>query len=71
MQHVYRGSKLNLSKVFKKKTSPYPSSLRAEKPLWFEGKMVELTMLAKRCEEKGEVEITARKQRPERENNLS
>lgn len=31
--------------------------------------MVELTMLAKRCEQKVEVEITNRKQRPSRENN--
>lgn len=31
--------------------------------------MVELTVLAKRCEEKVEVEIANRKQGPDRENN--
>lgn len=73
LQHVYRGSKRKLSKV-SKKTQPLCRLIAAEwigteKPLWCDQKMVELTMLAKRWEQKVEVEITNRKQRRCRENN--
>lgn len=61
-------------KVSKKKKKVWSSLISAEwiwteKPLWCDRKMVELTTLAKRCEEKVEVEITNRKQRPDWENN--